>query len=394
MDRMNASNDVRRLRLTTLAGVALALLLVPARVGAALELKEYQTPYYIIYTDHDMDMVREAAARITAMAEEYHNRTKDFSGTIRKRLAFYLYSRLSDYAASGGAGAGMFAGNRLMAFVPKGGGAEAWRVVQHEGFHQFVTQVIGGRMPIWVNEGLAEYFGEGIWTGDDFVTGVIPNRRLGRVRALIQDNQLRPFPQMFTLSSASWRSNLDVKNYDQAWSMVHFLVNADDGKYRKPFAEFLKDVSSGRTASVAFAERFGSDLKAFEDKYRQWWLSVPDDSAAESRTVAVCQTLESFLARAYVSSQRFQGAQEFFEAARADKLQCPKEQWLPPSLLKSALAAAPAPDLWSLVTTGPRPKLVLTRQDGATFTAEFTQDPNKEFKVKVEIRRPPTKKPP
>ena len=33
-------------------------------------------------------------------------------------------------------------------------------------------------MPTWLNEGLAEYFGEGIFTGDGFVTGVISPERL------------------------------------------------------------------------------------------------------------------------------------------------------------------------------------------------------------------------
>jgi hypothetical protein len=54
----------------------------------------------------------------------------------------------------------MFAGDRLMAYVPAGASALGWHVVQHEGFHQFVAQVIRGDMPIWANEGLAEYFGE------------------------------------------------------------------------------------------------------------------------------------------------------------------------------------------------------------------------------------------
>jgi hypothetical protein len=42
--------------------------------------------------------------------------------------------------------------------------------------------VIGGELPIWVNEGMAEYFGEGIFTGDGFITGVIPPKRLRMIK--------------------------------------------------------------------------------------------------------------------------------------------------------------------------------------------------------------------
>ena len=46
---------------------------------------------------------------------------------------------------------------------------------------------IGGDIPIWVNEGLAEFFAQGLYTGDGFVTGVIPPSRLDRLKSFIRD---------------------------------------------------------------------------------------------------------------------------------------------------------------------------------------------------------------
>jgi len=388
MDGAKGSTGIRLLRVIAVACVAAAVLLVPSRAGVAGEMKEYQTRYYVIYSDHDTDMVKEATARITAMAEEYHERTKDFAGQITKRLAFYLYSTQEDYVRAGGQGEGMFDGHRLMACVPKGS-VMGWHVVQHEGFHQFVHQVIRGTLSMWANEGLAEYFGEGIWTGDAFVTGVIPDGRLARVQALIRDKKLRSFAQMLTFTNLQWNSQLDIRNYDQAWSMVQFLVHGDDGKYRKPFGAFLGDVSGGQPAAVAFAQRFGDDSKAFEEKYRAWWTSLPEGSTAETYTLAVCQTLMSFLARAQVAGQKFKDVQEFFDLAKADQLQCPKDQWLPPSLLKSVLAVSGRLKTWSIAGAAPRSKLVLTTPEGVVFTAEYTQDRNKDFQVKVQIKHPP-----
>ena len=52
-----------------------------------------------------------------------------------------------------------------MAFAGEHITAYTWHTVQHEGFHQFAHAVIGGDIPTWLNEGLAEYFGEALFTG-------------------------------------------------------------------------------------------------------------------------------------------------------------------------------------------------------------------------------------
>ena len=50
--------------------------------GPGAKMQEYRTRYYVIHTDLDIDAVREAAVRMTSMAEEYHHRTQGFSGVI------------------------------------------------------------------------------------------------------------------------------------------------------------------------------------------------------------------------------------------------------------------------------------------------------------------------
>ncbi|MBV8782403.1 MAG: hypothetical protein JO353_13490, partial [Phycisphaerae bacterium] len=130
----------------------------------------YETRYYNVFTDLDPERAREACIRMTKMAEEYHARTAGFAGNIAEKLPFYLFKSADEYYAAGGLpkSAGVFNGERLMAMADPRIGKEIWHVVQHEGFHQFVHAVIGGEIPIWVNEGMAEYFGESIFTGDGF----------------------------------------------------------------------------------------------------------------------------------------------------------------------------------------------------------------------------------
>src|SRR5262245_11386770 len=68
---------------------------------ANAQLKQYDSPYYVIHTDLTGDDVKEASVRMTRMAEEYYNRTRDFSGQINSRLPFKLFKNRKDYIAAG-----------------------------------------------------------------------------------------------------------------------------------------------------------------------------------------------------------------------------------------------------------------------------------------------------
>ena len=49
-----------------------------------------------------------------------------------------------------------------------------WHVAQHEGFHQFAWSRFAEDLPVWVNEGMAEFFGESVIVGDTL-------RRIGKL---------------------------------------------------------------------------------------------------------------------------------------------------------------------------------------------------------------------
>ena len=374
-------------------GLAVALVSMSLSAAGAdrpkAALRTYQTRYYVIHTDLELDTVREAAARLTAMAEEYHRRTRGFAGVIRKRLGFYLFSNKADYHAAGGpvGSAGVYTGKALMAMAPKKYGDNVWRIVQHEGFHQFAHTVISRRLPVWVDEGLAEYFGHGIWTGDGFVTGVIPPGRLKRVKTMISSGQVMPFMDILMMKRKTWNSHLEMRNYDQAWSMVQFLVHAEEGKYRKALGAFISDIAAHRPWKQAFVNRFGRNVTDFQKRYSEWWLSLSKAPTADLYDKAVVQTLTSFLARAFARGRKFAAAEEFFRLAGEEKLKADSKQWLPPSLLVKALAQASRLKEWSIVS-GEQPALILTRADGVKFTGTFSLSSAGVGQIKVTVRRP------
>ncbi len=350
-------------------------------------MKRYETRYYFMYTDLDLDTTREAYIRMDAMAEEYRRRTRGFRGSVRAKMPFYLFSKRQDYYNSGGpvGTGGVFMGSKLMAVASSRGG-RTWHVVQHEGFHQFARAAIGGQIPAWLNEGLAEYFGEGVFTGDGFVFGFVPPHRLRALKQYIRTNKLKPFSEMMSMSYQKWVSKISSVNYIQAWSMLHFLVHGKDGKYVKATSAFMSDLGRGMPYVQAWVKNFGRDIEGFEKEYRQYWLSQPPDPTAKLRDHAVVCTITSFFARASSQGQAFEDPAAFFQKAEAGELAIHRSNWLPPSLLRSSLPKAKKLGQWSIEPVrNARPQLICRVADGRKYVGTFAVQGNGKLSVNVAV---------
>ena len=187
--------------------------------------------------------------------------------------------------------------------------------------------------------------------------------------------KLAAFSDMLALDQKAWTAHVQLRNYDQAWSMVHFLVHGRRGRYRQAFLGFLRDVSRGRAARPAFEGRFGRNYPAFQQRYAEWWLALGEEPTAGLYTQATVAALTSYLARGHVQGLRFGGAREFLAAARAGKIQTaaagPAGLYLPPGLLKTHLARAAELKAWSLRPGPGLPALKLSQPDGTTFVGAF-----------------------
>ena len=362
-------------------------------------MKKYDTKYYVLYSDHDPDTVREANVRLRAMAKLYHARTKGFGRSIRKRCPFYMFTQASDYQASGGmpGSAGMYGGGVLRAIVT---GSGSWRVVQHEGWHQFMHMAVGGRVPIWINEGMAEYFGDGIWTGDELVTGTVDAGRRKRLVKLINDKKLMPIEQMMTITGKEWSAKLDYRNYVQAWSMIYFLVHAEEGRYREALGKCINAISRGQNGTKAWKKYFGSNTKNFAKKYEKYWLTLEEGTDQRARDKALLMQLCTLLHRTQVMGKKFDTMDEFVAFVNDGKFtMSPKKQkllWLPESLAKTVVSdMKKSTGTWTLEQINKKPAVVVTRDDTrriATFTPQATKTKVAIRSQKVKPKKEETKK--
>lgn len=300
-------------------------------------LREVVTDEYIIRTDLPERDLPPILGRLRAMAGEYRKRTRELSDLVDdRRLPFYLYADLAAYTQAGGAegSAGTYDGEKLLAFVGDRLDARAWHTIQHEAFHQYLGAKLGFEIPIWLNEGLAEYFGESLYTGDGFVSGLVPPWRLKRIRA-----DMARFPSlrgMLEMSHQEWNDALNQGNYDMAWSLVQFLAHGEDGRYQEGLTRYIEESAKGVDPLRAFEDTVG-DLPAIEAAWVSYWRDLPDEPIRVAWADAAVKTVCSYLGRAAAMRCKPGDADELLSLARAGELPQPSDDQLPIDLLLECL---------------------------------------------------------
>lgn len=373
-----------------------------AAAGEPPKLPRVQTPFYWIYSKLDKPVLLEAAARLTAVAREYHRRTRGFKLSVKHRMPVFIFDNEKDYHAAGGppGSEGYYMNGPILTFWGGRRQGRLWEILQHECFHQFVWQAIGGHWPVWLNEGMATYFEEGIWTGDGFVAGIIPPRRLREVKDMIRNRKLKPFEEIMTMSTPAWNARVGTMygEYCQVWSMVHFFAHHPDPRYQKVLVAMMKYAAAlpdrgWRRKQLEMPRRFfGSSIGKVQEAYEQWWAAVNGGADADRRAQAAVATLASFLARAHLDGRRFRSADEFLQAAREGKLpSAPKGRprlWLPQRLLQSQLEEAKKLHGWQLRQRGSAPTLIARLGDDLELTGTFALDRSNSLAVNVRTRKP------
>lgn len=252
--------------------------------------------HYHIKTDLPNDQARELAQHLNVMYDEYSRRLASLPPRpgIAQVFDVYIFQSQRDYVDTLHTRFGVDAtGSGGMFFrSPNGSGLAFFtenlplrrveHVVQHEGFHQFAYSRFGDDLPVWLNEGLAEFFGESILVGNKLIIGQSSLRVIEHIKDAIEKRTYIPFRVMLTMSGQQWGGNVRggdaALQYRQAWSMVHFLVYGDGGKYQLPFERYLRLLNNGVKSEEAFIQVFGADLDAFDARWRNYALNSKPSS--------------------------------------------------------------------------------------------------------------------
>ena len=271
------------MRPKALAAVCAALLVaaaVPA-VGAGGTI-EIRSKHYRIETDVGRRFARVARQHMENMLSAYRRTMPQFGQSLDQTFHVKIFRRQSDYnevapsMAHGSGGIFMSHKRMLAAFMENRTPDSVFRTLYHEGFHQYLYQTVGPRAPLWVNEGLAEYFAEGTWNGNGFTLGQVPLKRLHVLRKAIRRNNIVPLNRLVEMDTKEWTRNIRINKsraslqYSEAWSFVHFLLHGAGSGGGRRLMNYLKALSRGTDADRAFQEHFGGDMRALQAAWKKY----------------------------------------------------------------------------------------------------------------------------
>lgn len=124
-----------------------------------------------------------------------------------------------------------------------------WSVAAHEGWHQYVARHLRGRLPPFLEEGLACLFEQVTWEADLPRWDLARNTaRLSGLRDAVDGDHLYPLPQLIRMHAGQvvGKTNAQIEAfYAQSWAFARFLYDADGGRHRTALRQMLADAARG-----------------------------------------------------------------------------------------------------------------------------------------------------
>lgn len=219
------------------------------------------TPHYRIHTDITERDSLDSAAQLMEGAYQQYTTLAPGVPQSRATMNVYLFSRRAQWAAFTSLNTGEDAKTYLQ--VNRGGytvndwfavawigDVGTWNVMSHEGWHQFVGRHFAGRLPPFLEEGIACLFETVRWEGGlpQWNLTQNPTRQRGLADA-VEHKRLWPLDKLVTLHAGdivSLPTERVEAFYAENWAFARFLWDGDDARYRPALQRLLADTAAGR----------------------------------------------------------------------------------------------------------------------------------------------------
>jgi len=144
---------------------------------------------------------------------------------------------------------------------------DPFSVAFHEYVHLHLKDNVPG-VPLWLNEGLAEFYGSLQFSGGEAVLGAtLPYIRL------LRGQELLPLETLLSIDTRSPHYNEQDKTgifYGQSWALVHYLMLGGGSARHDQFKRFLQQVGRGDAVTKALEKNFGLSLDTIERDLRAY----------------------------------------------------------------------------------------------------------------------------
>jgi hypothetical protein len=240
---------------STPALVSLQKLSIEGAAGTRIESSHYR-----IYSTIEDDQVLHRVAQVMEGAlAQYHGLAPDVPLNDRP-MDCYLFESRDQWTAFTKAHTGEDAAIYLR--VNRGGytvgdwyvaywigDIATYSVAAHEGWHQYVARYLKGRLPPFLEEGMACLFEQVEWDDNLPRWNLSQNRsRLNALRAAVAGNQLYPLSQLVRMHAGQvvGKPNARIEAfYAQSWAFARYLYDGNGGLNRSAMRQMLADAACG-----------------------------------------------------------------------------------------------------------------------------------------------------
>ena len=228
---------------------------------AAVEWTYAASEHFEVYTTAGAQRARERALALRARSRVLFrvSRRPLESGERTQLVVFSSEAEFAPYAPNDFATAFYQSGAGRDRIVMRALDADAVPMVVHEYAHVLFRRS-RAQYPVWLNEGLAEFFSTVAIESGQATLGLVP---LGRLQPLAAGAALMPLDRLFAVDRRSPEYNTKAHAglfYSQSWALTHMLLS--DERYRPQSGAFLERMAGGAPTAPAMEASFGRTVAA------------------------------------------------------------------------------------------------------------------------------------
>lgn len=243
-------------------GVSLLLLAVP--LAAERRWLKATSPHFELFTTAGERRAKETIQYFEQIRSLFTRFSRAAPPSMPMRLVLFSSEKeYAPYRVSEAAAAYFAPGHDRDYIVLQAAGDQSHRVAAHEYVHALVRDQ---KLPLWLNEGLAEFYSTLRSSGSKVYIGEIPPDRF----ATLQLGQWLELERLTAVDHDSPEYNERRRVgifYAESWALVHMLVL--DERYRQRFPDFVAALDGGATHEEAF-------LKAYEKRPWEMWMALKE----------------------------------------------------------------------------------------------------------------------
>ena len=203
-------------------------------------------------------------------------------------------------------------------------------IAYHELTHYFLSRAVVNR-PVWLSEGLAEYFSTADIRNDEIVLGALSPERL----QLLRTERLLPLEELFAVDSSSPYYNESRKAnvfYAESWAFIYYMMHGD---YTDGFKRYIEASTTSEVNLLDYVKvkpnelenQFASYLRLIVQRSRNTTVKINAKTWSMKIEVIPDAQAQISMAEIFLASGNVERARHYFEIANTIEGELPRASY-------------------------------------------------------------------